>query len=162
MLVNFESLADSSRIWVYQSSREFSSNELDIICTKIESFIAEWKRHGEGLKASYQIKYNQFIILAVDEDYNEVSGCAIDSSVNLMKQFERAFDIDLTNKLNVSFKDNNNINVISISDFQNFVAKNKITSNTVVFNNMVSTKEDLSSNWEVTADKSWHKRFLVQ
>lgn len=160
MLVNFESLETTSRIWVYQSNREFSDKEVDIICTKVESFIAEWKRHGEGLKASYQIKYNQFIILAVDEDYNQVSGCSIDSSVNLMKQFERAFDLDLTNKMNVAFKDNNNINIVSLSDFQNFAEQDKITSNTVVFNNMVSTKADLDGNWEVPADKSWHKRFF--
>ena len=130
MLVNFDSLAANSRIWIYQSNREFSNNELEIISPKIESFIAEWKRHGDGLKASYQIKYNQFIVLAVDEDYNQVSGCSIDSSVNLMKQFERAFDLDLTNKLNVAFKDNNNINIVSLSDFQNFAKQQKISSNT--------------------------------
>lgn len=161
MLVNFESLAPSSTIWIYQSNREFSGNELEIIITKIEKFIAEWKRHGEGLKASYQIKYNQFIILAVDEDHNEVSGCAIDSSVNLMKQFERAFDLDLTNKLNVSFKDNENLNIVSLSDFQKFAELGKINSETIVFNNMVKTKEEYTKNWEVTADKSWHQRYLV-
>jgi len=161
MLVNFDSLAANSRIWIYQSNREFSNNELEIISPKIESFIAEWKRHGDGLKASYQIKYNQFIVLAVDEDYNQVSGCSIDSSVNLMKQFEREFDLDLTNKLNVAFKDNNNINIVSLSDFQNFAKQQKISSNTVVFNNMVSTKADFSEKWEVTANNSWHKRFFV-
>ena len=160
MLVNFESLAPSSTVWVYQSNREFSDNELDIICAKIEGFIPEWKRHGEGLKASYQIKYNQFIILAVDEDFNEVSGCAIDSSVNLMKQFEKAFDLDLTNKLNISFKDNNNVNIVSLADFQKFIKSGKINAETVVFNNMVKTKNELEQKWEVTADKSWHQRFL--
>ena len=161
MLVNFESLAPSSTIWIYQSNRAFLENELEIIRTKIENFIAEWKRHGEGLKASYQIKYNQFIILAVDEDHNEVSGCAIDSSVNLMKQFEKAFDLDLTNKLNVSFRDNENLNIVNLSDFQKFAKLGKVNANTVVFNNMVKTKEEYTQNWEVTADKSWHKRFLV-
>ncbi|MBL4724001.1 MAG: ABC transporter ATPase [Lutibacter sp.] len=161
MLVNFENLAPSSTIWIYQSNRAFLKNELEIIRTKIENFIAEWKRHGEGLKASYQIKYNQFIILAVDEDHNEVSGCAIDSSVNLLKQFEKAFDIDLTNKLNVSFRDNENLNIVTLSDFQKFAKLGKVNANTVVFNNMVKTKEEYTQSWEVTADKSWHKRFLV-
>lgn len=161
MLVNFENLAPSSTIWIYQSNRAFLKNELEIIRTKIENFIAEWKRHGEGLKASYQIKYNQFIILAVDEDHNEVSGCAIDSSVNLLKQFEKAFDLDLTNKLNVSFRDNENLNIVTLSDFQKFAKLGKVNANTVVFNNMVKTKEEYTQSWEVTADKSWHKRFLV-
>jgi hypothetical protein len=161
MLVNFESLSDNSKVWVYQSSREFSKNEIEIILAKVESFVAEWKRHGKGLKASYQIKYNQFIVLAVDEDYNEVSGCSIDSSVNLMKQFERAFNLDLTNRLNISFRDNDTINVVNLSEFKNFVKLGKITDNTVVFNNMIATKDELKKNWEVSADKSWHKQFLV-
>ena len=161
MLVNFESLSATSRIWIYQSNRGFSDNEVVEISTKIESFIANWKRHGDDLKASYQLKYNQFIIVAVDEDYKEVSGCSIDSSVNLIKQLESEFDLDLTNRLNVSFKDNNNINIVSLAEFQNYVKQHKITSNTVVFNNMISTKADLIENWEVAVDKSWHKRFLA-
>ena len=35
------------------------------------------------------------------------------------------------------------------------VVKNK-------FIHRICTKEDFELNWEVTADKSWHKRFLVQ
>jgi hypothetical protein len=161
MLVNFDSLASTSKIWIYQSNREFSGKEVDEISRDLENFIGTWKRHGEDLKASYQIKYNQFIVIAVDENYKEVSGCSIDASVNLMKQFEQKFTVDLTNKLNISFKDNNNINVVSMADFQNYAKQQKITSNTVVFNNMISNKADFELNWEVTADKSWHKRFLI-
>ncbi|MHB1146644.1 MAG: ABC transporter ATPase [Lutibacter sp.] len=160
MLVNFDSLASTSKIWIYQSNREFTENEIAEIGHDLENFIGNWKRHGDDLRASYQIKYNQFIVIAVDENYNEVSGCSIDASVNLMKQFEQKFAVDLTNKLNISFKDNNNINVVSMANFQNYAKQQKITSNTVVFNNMVTNKDDFEQNWEVTADKSWHKRFL--
>ena len=134
MLVNFDSLASTSKIWIYQSNREFSAQEVAEISRDLENFIGQWKRHGEDLKASYQIKYNQFIVVAVDEDYHEVSGCSIDASVNLMKQFEQKFSVDLTNKLNISFKDHNNINVVSMANFQNYAKQQKITSNTVVFN----------------------------
>ncbi len=161
MLVNFDSLSATSKIWIYQSNREFSEKEVAEIKINLENFIGNWKRHGDDLKASYQIKYNQFIAIAVDENYNEVSGCSIDASVNLMKQFEQKFAVDLTNKLNISFKDNNNINVVTMANFQNYAKQQKITSNTVVFNNMVTNKADFEQNWEVTADKSWHKRFLA-
>jgi len=161
MLVKFEDLDDAARVWVYQSNREFSENEVKEISLKIESFISSWQRHGDDLKASYTIKYNQFIVIAVDENYNEVSGCSIDASMNLIKQLEKEFDADLTNKLNISFKDNSNINVVSMADFQKYAKQGKITSNTVVFNNMITTKNDFENNWEVTADKSWHKRFLL-
>lgn len=161
MLVNFESLDDSSRVWVFQSSREFLANEMEIITAKVEMFIAEWRRHGEDLKASYLVKYNQFIILSVDENYNGVSGCSIDAAVNLMKQFESKFALDLTNKLNISFRDNNNINVVSLADFQKFVEQEKITAETIVFNNIVATKADFITNWEVGAKNSWHNKFFT-
>ena len=162
MLMDFDSLQGTTRVWIYQSSREFSDNEIGEIKNKLDIFISNWKRHGRDLKASYKIRYNQFIIMAVDESYNKISGCSIDASVNFMKQLENDFSTDLTNKLNISFKDNNAINVVSLSDFKNYANQKKISSNTVVFNNMVTTKADFEKNWEVTANKSWHKRFLVQ
>ncbi len=61
MLVNFDSLADTSRIWIYQSNKEFTDAEVLEIGKKVEDFIANWKRHGEDLKASYQIKYKHHI-----------------------------------------------------------------------------------------------------
>ncbi len=161
MLVNFESLKNSSRVWVYQANRAFSANEEEEIISKLKNFISLWKVHGKDLKASYQIKYHQFIVIVVDEDFNETSGCSIDASVNLILKLEQSLKLDLTNKLNVSFKDNNNINVVSLLDFKNYVKQQKITKNTIVFNNMVTTKGDFESQWEVPAKNSWHKRFFA-
>lgn len=162
MLMDFDSLQDTARVWIYQSSRKFSDNEVGEIKNKLDIFISNWKRHGDDLKASYKIRYNQFIIMAVEENYNKISGCSIDESVNFMKQLENDFSTDLTNKLNISFKDNNSIKVVSLSEFQFYAKQEKISANTIVFNNMVTTKADFVNNWEVTANKSWHKRFLVQ
>lgn len=160
MFVNFEDLDKNSRVWIYQSSREFSNNEVEVIKEKTADFVQNWQRHGDNLKASFCIKYNHFIVLAVDENLNEVSGCSIDASVNLIKNFEKAFSADLTNKLNISFKDKSNINIVTMADFQKYAKQQKITASTIVFNNMVTTKQEFENNWEVTADKSWHKRFL--
>jgi hypothetical protein len=162
MLVDFESLANSSRVWIYQSNRELTKNEVSEITEKIEEFIEDWLGHGDQIKASFSIKYSHFIIIAADQNYNEVSGCSIDASVNFIKELEKEFKIDLTNKLNISFKHSDSINIVSMSDFQKYAEAQKITSSTIVFNNMVTTKEDFINKWEVTAENSWHNRFLVQ
>ena len=88
MYVDFENLNDDSRIWVYQSSREFNTQEINSIKEKLIDFVNEWTRHGDDLKASFEIKYNHFIILAVDESFNQVSGCSIDASTHIFKEFE--------------------------------------------------------------------------
>jgi len=161
MLIDYDLMQEDSRVWVYQSNGPIEGEKLQLVKDRIESFIHTWKRHGEDLKASYLIKYNHFIVLLVDEDFNDVSGCSIDASVNMLRQIESDLAMDLTNKLNVSFKDNDNINIVNLSEFKKYASSKKITSDTIVFNNLVTTKKEFESNWEVKADQSWHSRFLV-
>lgn len=161
MFTEYKNLPNNSRVWIYQSNREFTDTEIEIISAKAEEFINSWTRHGDDLKGSFTIKYNQFLVLAVDESFNNVSGCSIDSSVRFVQQLENEFQVDLMNKMNVTFKDGDNINLLKLADFQKFAKEQKITSETIVFNNMVDTKEDFENNWEIPANQSWHKRFLV-
>ncbi|APZ46591.1 ABC transporter ATPase [Polaribacter reichenbachii] len=161
MFTEYKNLPNNSRVWIYQSDREFTNKEVEFISTKTEEFINAWTRHGDDLKGSFTIKYNQFLVLAVDESFNNVSGCSIDSSVRFVQELEKELELDLMNKMNITFKDNEHINLVKLSDFQRFAAAKKITSETIVFNNMVDTKEDFENNWEVPAKQSWHKRFLV-
>lgn len=161
MFTEYTNLPNNSRVWVYQADREFNVEEIEYISAKAILFIDNWTRHGDDLKGSFTIKYNQFLVLVVDESFNNVSGCSIDASVRFVQELEKELKIDLMNKMNISFKDGENINIVKLSDFQKFAKEKKITASTVVFNNMINTKEDFENNWEVTADKSWHKRFLV-
>lgn len=160
MLVDFNTLPEASRVWVYQANRALTDIEVKQISAKLELFVTNWKRHGDDLKASFQIKYNQFIILAVDEDFNNVSGCSIDASVHIIKQLQQEFEVDLLNKMNVAFKDGDHINTVSMQQFKDFAKANKVNANTLVFNNMVDSKAALANAWEVEASKSWHARFL--
>ncbi len=161
MYTDYNNLPDNARVWIYQSNREFSKEEVAFISEKAIEFINNWTRHGDDLKGSFTIKYNRFLVLAVDESFNTVSGCSIDSSVRFMQQLEKALQVDLMDKMNVSFKVNEHINLVRLPDFQNYVNSKKINLDTIVFNNMVATKLDFENNWEVPAKDSWHKRFMV-
>lgn len=161
MFTEYKNLPSNSRVWIYQSNRAFSDSEIEFITEKATAFINNWTRHGDDLKGSFNIKYNQFLILAVDENFNNVSGCSIDASVRFVQQLEQALRLDLMDKMNITFKDGDNINLIKLPQFQEFVKSKKINEETIVFNNLVATKDDFENNWEVPAKQSWHKRFLV-
>ena len=64
MLVDFNTLPETSRVWIYQSNRSFSDTELEEIKSKLDIFIESWTAHGSDLKAGYDIRYKRFIILA--------------------------------------------------------------------------------------------------
>jgi hypothetical protein len=161
MFIDFELLPENSRIWVYQADRTLTEQEVTQISKKLVVFVSNWKRHGDDLKASFKVEYNQFVILAVDENYNDVSGCSIDASVHLMREIEKELNVDMFDKMKVTFKDGVNINTISLADFKTYAKQQKINANTVVFNNMISSKADLINAWEIEVGKSWHAKFLA-
>jgi hypothetical protein len=161
MFTEYKNLPSNSRVWIYQADRVFTEQEIAVISSKAIEFIEQWTRHGDNLKGSFTIKYKQFLVIAVDESFNDVSGCSIDASVRFVQQLESELKIDLMNKMNVSFKDGEHINIVKLADFQKFAKEEKITKKTIVFNNMVQTKAAIETEWEVPASQSWHNRFLV-
>ena len=49
MYVPFESLPEESRIWIYQSNRKFSDEEMAEIETALQAFLQNWAAHGTSL-----------------------------------------------------------------------------------------------------------------
>jgi hypothetical protein len=160
MFIPFENLPEDSKIWIYQSNRKFSDNEMIVIENDLKVFIENWSAHGTGLEASYLLKYNRFIILAVNQQVQQVTGCSIDTSVSFIQKLEQKYDVDLLDKMNVTFKNGEHIAHKSLIDFKRMAKEKAVTANTIVFNNLVNSIEEFNENWEVPACDSWHSRFF--
>jgi len=160
MLIPFENLPDSSRVWIYQANRSFSDQELQEITTQSEDFITQWTAHGANLKASFEIRYKRFIIFGLDQEVNMASGCSIDASVQFIQQLEVQYNVELLDKMNVSYKQGEFIAYKNLIDFRKMAKEKAVSPNTIVFNNLVNTKAEYLSDWEVPASESWHNRFL--
>ncbi|WP_299484966.1 ABC transporter ATPase [uncultured Allomuricauda sp.] len=160
MLVDFKSLPDTSRIWIYQSNRGFSSEELEEIEQALEQFLKDWTAHGSELKAGFEIKYNRFLIIGLDQTLAGASGCSIDASVHFIQQLEQKYDVNLLDRMNVSFKQGEYVAYKSLKDFKKMAKDKAISKNTIVFNNLVANKMEYLEHWEVPASDSWHSRFI--
>ena len=76
--------------------------------------------------------------------------------MKVIKEIEIEFGIDLFNRTQIAFEQMGEIVTLSIPEF-----KKVVQSDTVVFNNLVTTKADLEENWKTVASNSWHTKFLV-
>jgi hypothetical protein len=158
---NFEDMPLHSRIWVYQSIREFSENEITQLKNKAERFISEWTSHGKTMSACIEIFHNRFIIVCVDEKTTSASGCGIDKSVKFIQQLEKDFNTSLLDRMNVAYRQPSLNNkdgegdIISclISELKNLIAFPERQTVITVFNNLVNTKEAFEKNWEVPLEK---------
>ena len=160
MIVNFNTLPSDSKLWIYQSNREFTSTELKEIKTLTESFLNNWQAHNEELEVSYQIKYNRFLILAVNESFNSPGGCSIDLSIRFIKDLSKKINIDLLNRMNVSYRDNQEIKCLKLNDFKDLLNSKSINGGTIIFNNLVKTKIDYLNNWDTNIKNSWLSQFI--
>lgn len=160
MLVDFKTLPESARIWIYQANRSFTDEELRNIRKELDVFITDWIAHGADLKAGYEIRYNRFLILALDQSLNAASGCSIDASVHFIQQLEKRYSVELLDKMNVSYKQGEFIAYKPLTDFKKMAKQKAVSRNTIVFNNLVTNKGEYLEHWEVPASESWHSRFM--
>lgn len=160
MYIPFENLPEESRIWIYQSNRKFSDDEIAEIESDLKTFVDDWAAHGTSLEASFITKYNRFIILAVNQEAQQATGCSIDKSVEFIQSLEQKYKVDLLDKMNVTYKQGEFLTHKSLLDFKRMAKEKAVSANTIVFNNLVNTIEEWKENWEVPAEDSWHSRFF--
>jgi hypothetical protein len=151
----------NARVWVYQNNKLFSDAEVFTLKEEGVKFVSGWAAHGADLKASFDILYNLFIVIAVDEQQALASGCSIDKSVQFMKAIEQQYGLNVFDRMRVAYRTENEIKVCSLNEFEKLAEQGIVNENTIVFNNMVSVKSAFDTDWEVPLKNSWQNRVLA-
>ena len=137
--------------------------ETEIVSTMLHDFVQNWQAHQQNLQASYQILHNRFIILAVDESFETASGCSIDKSVTVIKQISTLLNVDLFDRLSLNYLNNSSNSsweTTKIATLKTKIEKQEFTKNTIIFNSLVQTKQDLLTNGIVEAATTWVKKYF--
>ncbi|MBK77591.1 MAG: ABC transporter ATPase [Flavobacteriaceae bacterium] len=160
MYVSFNLLPPNAKVWIYQSDSNLSSTDVELIEKEVKFFLNNWSSHNKEIESSYEIRYNRFLIIGLNENINSASGCSIDKSVNFIKNLQSILKVNFLNRLDVAYKIGNEINSISLLEFQKMIRENKLSKDSIVYNNMIDTKKLYLNSWETTIENSWHKKFL--
>lgn len=160
MYVPFESLAPTSRIWIYQSDKKFSEREKAIIEQHLKLFTERWSAHGQALRTSFDIRFDYFIVLAADQDHYAPSGCSIDDSVRTIQEIGQELGTDLFDRQKIAFKKDDGIQLVPLNLLKAKYEQGLWHERTLVFNNLVDTKAKLDDKWIITAGETWLKRYI--
>ena len=156
-----EDFNDSSKVWIYQSNRLFLISETSEMEGMLKNFVTGWKSHGDDVKGFANLFFGQFIVLIADETQSGMSGCSTDSSVHLIKDIEKKFNVDLFNRQNLAFIIKDEIQMLPLSQL-NDAAENKfINQDTLYFNNTVLTKKELLEKWTIPVKDSWLSNKII-
>jgi len=160
-MYSYSDLPFDARVWIYQSNRKLSKNEISDITRKGREFIQNWTSHGSSLKAAIELFYDHFVVVFVDEKQAAASGCSIDKSFQFIKELEVDYEIILLDRTIVAYRENDEIISCRIDEFEKLIKQGEVDENTIVFNNLVDTRKDFDTRWEVLLKDSWHRHLLM-
>ncbi len=160
MFVDFKEIPEDAKVWVYPSSRKFYANEIEALEEKVKAFISTWKQDDETFKASYKILYNRFIVITADDVTTPLKGVDIDASVSFILSLQQEYDVELLDRMNVCFKQGEFVQYKDLKDFKKLLKNKALTGKSIVFDNLITTKEDFENFWEIPIEDSWYNRFL--
>lgn len=146
---------ENSRVWVYQSNRPFSDKQAVEIEEQLKHFYLQWVVHGQSLKGWAGLLFNRFIVMMADESNFEVSGCSVDSAQRVIKSIERQYDAKLFDRLSITFLVNGKPEVLPFNQVQYALDNGHIKGDTLLFNNLVDTRNQLINSWLQPLSESW-------
>jgi len=150
-----EDFNPDSKVWIYQSSRSFTTEEITLLEAQLATFVKEWESHGSAVKGFAHLFFGQFIVFIADDSDSRICGRSIDSIARFVKELEIQFDAQLMDRETLAFAVNDRILLLHLSQLKHSIEKQVITGETLYFNNLVTDKKSFLSKWLIPAKNSW-------
>ena len=152
-----------SKIWIYLSNKEISGSFRNELESDLKSFLADWNAHGNDLKSFYNIAFNRILLIGVDEEQYGASGCSIDKQLRFIKEAEIKFGVTFLDRMLVAvLQDDENIFVFPASQTTDLISQAKINENSMVFDNTITSGNQLEKEWLKPLHSTWLSRYIVK
>ncbi|PWJ42139.1 hypothetical protein [Sediminitomix flava] len=161
MYKEINTISPSSKVWIYQASRELTQDEQKDIQIALRGFVESWQTHGAPVFGSCDILYKRFLLILAEEDQNAPSGCSIDSSVGLIREIENKYQITLLDRSQIALMNTDgDIFTKGLNELKEAVSSGEISEETTVFNNTITNYQSFESSWKQKASESWMKKYF--
>ena len=148
------------KVWIYQSNRNLSATEVESIKQEGEEFVDRWAAHKKQLTASFDVLYNRFLVVKVDESLVSASGCSIDESVRFVKSLETKYNINLFDRMLMTYlSDNESVESATLQEISDLYSTGKLKDDTLIFNNLVQNSTQMTESWKIPFSKSGFANF---
>lgn len=147
------------KIIIYPASRSLSAKEVKEITEKIYDFLPTWNAHGKSLTSSFKIDYRQFVIISVDEEKVQASGCSMDSLNGLMREIDADYQLGIFDRMKACYKENDEIKTLPLIEFRNKIKTGEL-KDIEVFDFSKDTYVNYLSDFLLPLSRSWAGIYL--
>ncbi len=158
----FESLPDSSRVWVYGASADVDARAAKILLEHVDGYLDNWRAHGAPLVSGRSWSENRFLTIAVDQEREGASGCSIDGLFRTLKVIEPEVGAQLVTSGLIYFRaGDDKVRAVTRDEFAELNAAGTVDDDTQVFDTSVTTLSEWRGRFESRAGDSWHGSLLA-
>ena len=149
-----------NRVWAFIISKKLSFEELNSLIEMGNKFVLSWTAHEQQLTANFEIFKEKIIIVKVNENITNASGCSIDKLTRFVKETEKQFNIELLNRLLVAYQNEGEIEIVHSSKIKDLLNQQTISENTIVYNTSINNQNELN-NWEQKLKETWLSKYIA-
>lgn len=161
--VDFNSLPDTARVWVYGADRELDDDGQEKLLKTVDSFLDQWAAHGTPLSSSRDWREGRFLTVAVDQERAGASGCSIDVLFRNLKSLEDALGAKLVPSGLVYYRaSDGHVRAVTRDEFSEAAARGEIDKDTEVFDLSVTSLAEWKGRFKSRAADSWHRSLMLE
>jgi len=157
MLVPFSILPGYARVWVFQCTEPLNENQIISLQKAMSEFCKSWQSHGKELEAGFIVSKGHFLIIGVNEDNKDASGCSIDKLFQYLKAWQIEQNLDFFDRESIGILKGEQIHFEPLKTIKNQLAEGIITYNQLIINILVDDKEKFEKHFYIPIIESWIK-----
>jgi hypothetical protein len=162
-IVDFGSLPDDARVWVYGSDRPMTADATREMQKEVEAFLKQWAAHGTPLHSAWAWDDGRFLTIAVDSSREGASGCSIDGLYRALKRLEPFIGASIVTSGLVYYRNHaGEICAVSREEFAELAKFHKVDGETEVFDLSVTTVGEWKARFRSQAANSWHASLMEE
>lgn len=162
MNVPLKDLPDSSRLWIFQSSRPLDAEERKILLELTGSFLSQWTAHQQQLKSGCDLMHGLFLLIAVDEQYTGASGCSLDKLHHFVKDVGLHLSVDLLDRLNVALLSEGSPSwrQIRLPELESMLSTGEVSGRECVADVSIQSLGEYRKGFMKPIQETWLNRYL--
>ena len=143
----FTQFPDQSKIWLYQSDRALSNEEMKQLENELVTFVEGWAAHGSKLWAGAKVLNPYFTVVTVNDSLVPPSGCSVDASVHRMKDLGLEMGINFFDRMKITIQEGEELKQIHFSELDNH-------QEALIFDPLINSLGELRTAWPRPIEKS--------
>ena len=161
-VVPFETLPDSSRVWVFGSDAPLSEAGTTALLDGVDAYLADWKAHGAPLTVAREWRDGRFLVVGVDQSAAGATGCSIDGLFRVLQGLEGVAGASLVGGGRVFYRDDHAVaKSVTRSEVASLAANGTISRDTVVFDTGLTDLGTFRARFERRAKDTWVREMLA-